>query len=582
MIIEKCYWLLCFSPLDISPSTKIFGFAEFIMALTLMLIVWMLSDVRYRFRIAVAPSRWSMNKVTFYLMLTIGILALMTEVWRAEVWWLPHTVVISYSIWQMILSLLFFGNFLTWMWYAFIRPPVYGKKNAKRYAQTLYRYILNGSSADLPVIADELSHSAKMLIRYAVNNEDKFRNDAKGDSEKEIKIPEVNEFADDILLLIANKKFCRHIIESSPVTALALFQEIGATKKYRVPIEIFAKNITIEALRNKDSFLFHESDGYYSGLLGYYKPLSQAMYANYRMVEDIGTLLDPDFSESKEWDASQWEAYCRIVLMTFRSYVMDGYGQHSFVIYRAKSKIEHSVFDLYKLNGITDGSWNNNTYQRLRVVVQFIKDAIEILNSQGTPKYLQLRIRDSQSVGSIYDNIAEIIFEVIFAVSAVREPSEHCYEMQHNSVWIELFNFDRNDGAAAKIIHFKVRRLLYNEIADMLRFPNFKGAKILAFILNVMGFEFRKEKYFRVGNALHKAVLSWTKKNYAWLHSYNPRIAEACLVDGISYDQQNQRLVKTYPAKGLRREPAYTYLELNPISSDSIVGWVAAFGNPTK
>lgn len=566
MITEKCYWLFCFIPPEVTTSTRIFGFSEFIMALALMVIVWTISDVRYRFRIGVAPS--ALYKTTYVLMAIIGLLALMTEVWRAEGWWLPRMVGMSYAIWQAILSLLFFGNFLTWMWYAFIRPPVYGKRNAKRYAETLCRYILNGSPTELPVIADELTRSAKALICYATNHENEFRSDLEtNDSKKKIKVSAVSEYADDILLLIADKKFCHHIVESSPVTALALFQEIGETKKYRVPIHIFAKNITSEALKNKDSFLFHESNGYYSGLLGYYKPLSQAMYANYRMVEDIGTLLEPGFSESQSWDASQWETYCRIVLMTFRSYVTDGYGEHSFVIYRAKSKIEHAVSDLYKLNGIADGSWNNDIYQRLRVVVQFIKDAIEILNTQGKPRYVQLRIRDRHSVGSIYDNIAKMIFEVILAAAAVREPRGNSFWIQHNSVWSELFILFNNDGAATKIIHFKVRRLLYDEISEMSAFPNFKGARILGFVLNIMGLKFRNERHFR--DALHKATLSWTKKNYVWLHSYNPRIADACLVDGITFDQENLRLVETYPAQGLRREPVYVYLELDPPYSGS-------------
>ncbi|WP_268894737.1 hypothetical protein [Hydrogenophaga sp. BPS33] len=34
------------------------------------------------------------------------------------------------------------------------------------------------------------------------------------------------------------------------------------------------------------------------------------------------------------------------------------------------------------------------------------------------------------------------------------------------------------DGPAGKVVKFKVRRLLYDEIADMKRFPNVKGAKI--------------------------------------------------------------------------------------------------------
>ena len=38
---------------------------------------------------------------------------------------------------------------------------------------------------------------------------------------------------------------------------------------------------------------------------------------------------------------------------------------------------------------------------------------------------------------------------------------------------------------------------------------------------------------------------------------------KACLVDGITYDAENRRLVKTYPAEGLRRDPQYIYLNLD-------------------
>ncbi|WP_306287340.1 hypothetical protein, partial [Pseudomonas sp. MD195_PC81_125] len=56
---------------------------------------------------------------------------------------------------------------LVWAWFAFIRPPIFGKRNTERYAQSLYRFILKGSPAELAVIADELVHSARPLIRYA-------------------------------------------------------------------------------------------------------------------------------------------------------------------------------------------------------------------------------------------------------------------------------------------------------------------------------------------------------------------------------------------------------------------------------
>lgn len=45
---------------------------------------------------------------------------------------------------------------------------------------------------------------------------------------------------------------------------------------------------------------------------------------------------------------------------------------------------------------------------------------------------------------------------------------------------------------------------------------------------------------------------------------YNPRVAEASLVDGMTYDAESLRLVRTSPAEGLRRDPSYVYFELDP------------------
>ena len=72
----------------------------------------------------------------------------------------------------------------------------------------------------------------------------------------------------------------------------------------------------------------------------------------------------------------------------------------------------------------------------------------------------------------------------------------------------------------------------------MKRFPNFKGAKILSFCLNVMGLDVRKGEFDKDDWPLHKAILSWTTKHYVWLQSDTPRVAEACLVDGITYEDR--------------------------------------------
>ncbi|CAN7593653.1 hypothetical protein LJR175_004410 [Variovorax sp. LjRoot175] len=123
---EVCYLAFCFVPLG-KETPRLFGFAEFISSLALMVIVFTITDIRYRFRVAIAPSR--LYRLTFGLMAFIGLATLLTEVWLAEGWWVPRSS-LTRSGWQAALGALFLGTFMTWVWYAFIRPPVFGRRNA--------------------------------------------------------------------------------------------------------------------------------------------------------------------------------------------------------------------------------------------------------------------------------------------------------------------------------------------------------------------------------------------------------------------------------------------------------------------
>ena len=561
MTVEQCFWGICFIPLDGS-GQKFFGFSEFLAGLALMVLAWTTADVRYRFRVRSAPI--PLLGITFSVVAAVGVLTLLTDLWRAEQWLVPKGNLLTPASWQAILGGLFLLTFLIWTWFAFIRPPTYSRHNAERFARTLYRFILKGSPAELAVIADELAYSARALVHHATDLGRQKHHRLEQEDEKK-NSPKVEEYANDLLLLIADKRLCRAIVESSPGTALAVFRAMADTKKYGIQVETFAKNIVGEALANKDSFLYHEAEGYQSGLIGYIKPLSQAMFSNYEMVETIGTLLDPDLYSKRTWDAAQWDAYCRMVLMTFRSYVEEGYSEHSSVIFWAKNYIAHAASDLYKLNDVANSAWDDELQTRLRIIIKFIKDAVEILERKGVPHNLKLRIRDKYGLVSetFYDHIASLIFEVVFAASAVTAPSLYRW-IQYSSVWSELFNFEHLKGKAGAAVKFKVRRLLYNEIADMKRLPNFKGASILRFCLNVMGLTIIPGDSHTDSRALHRAVLAWTKKNYAWLHEYNPGVAEECLGDGMTYDAENRRLVYMSPAEGLRREPIYVYLDLDP------------------
>ena len=118
--------------------------------------------------------------------------------------------------------------------------------------------------------------------------------------------------ANDLLLVIGDRRFCRTVVQSSPRTALAIFESMLETKKFGVPVETFAANLVSIAIENKDSFIYTEAEGYNSGLLGYHKPLTQAMFSNYELVATVGRIFEPDWRERRKWDADQWPHYVHL------------------------------------------------------------------------------------------------------------------------------------------------------------------------------------------------------------------------------------------------------------------------------
>lgn len=261
-------------------NNSIFGFAEFISALALLVIVYTVTDIRYKFRVSVAPI--PLFRITYYTIAIIGITALFSDIWFAKQYHLP-SILNDQILVQGLLAFVFLVIVIMWVHYAFINPSIFGKRNYKKYAQHIYHLILKGSEHDLSVMADELARSAKTIIQFSKTVPSPWERKEGAGNDK----PSIESYAYELLLLIGNKKFCRHIISSSPHTAIIIFDEMTKLKKYSLPLGQFAQNITAEALANSDSLLFHEENGYESGLLGYIKPFSNAIYGNSDLVNEL-------------------------------------------------------------------------------------------------------------------------------------------------------------------------------------------------------------------------------------------------------------------------------------------------------
>lgn len=199
-------------------------------------------------------------------------------------------------------------------------------------------------------------------------------------------------YAHDLLLLIADKRLCRAIIDSSPITALAIFEEINDQGKYGIAIETFSKNIVREALSNPNSFLYHETDAYESGLIGHLRPLSQAMFSNPKAIESIDSLLDPDLLGKRKWSAVQWDAYCRLVLVALQGYADAKILTYSRPLRRATDYLTSATSDLYTVNGLAN-SYESEPVQKLQAIMNFTKEAVKILDEHSAPKRINLRIK---------------------------------------------------------------------------------------------------------------------------------------------------------------------------------------------
>lgn len=560
---DNCATFLCFVNLDPN-APKFFGFSEFLAGLALMVLAWTIADTRYRFRIRTSPV--PLEKITFGVIALVGGLTLLTDLWRAEGWPVLKGSFISSAGWQAILAAIFFITFLAWVWFAFVRPSVFSRFTSKRYAQTLYSYIIRGDKGDLAIIADELTRSSRNLVKYASNIREVMR-DKNGEVVK-IKPRDVELLANDIFHLISDRRFCRAIVEKSPLFTLCLFRDIERSKKYEIGIDIFARNLFTEALLNTDSFLYHESDYYDSGLVGHLKPLSTAMFKNFKLIENISMMFSIDYRIRKEWSVKQFEAFCKAFLHTVSAYINEGDAEHSFVVNNALSDISSEVNNLYKVNGVAN-SWDSDPVQRLDVCINTFQEIVSKLNKRGNPFYHLLRYKDEDTGRyrnySIYDALADNMFDVIHSASYINNPWWDCWSIQHNTVLDGFFKSHKLNGKGGDIIKHKLRRLIYKEITEMERFPNFKGARMLGFVLNVLGLELRTGKTERSTKALHKCVLSWVRKNYSLLYQKNSEVALACLVETITYDEKSNEIIKTYPAKGLRKTATIVRLAIDPI-----------------
>jgi hypothetical protein len=562
--------ILCLTEASSNGSASFFGFAEFIGVFALLVIVFTIADVQYRFRISVAPI--PLPKITFWAIAVIGFGTLAADVWISQGWLVVYVPWMTLGVIQGIFAALFLATAMAWIYFAFLSPPVFSKRNAEKYGKTLFTYLLRGSESELPVIAMEVSRSAANLVEIFKDHQSEFHKQLEREKRGEKAKWNPGNYASDIMRMIGNRKFCRYVVAYSPSTAIRIFQALKTLKVYDSPLGQFAKNVSTEAILNRDSNLYHEDSHYKSGLFGELKPFTKSVYGSYKLVESLGRYhaspLDVDYELSRDWNASRLRVYARAVLTTYRDMLdEEKWHKHSYTITRAFNEFNHACRDIYTLDGLEDRQ--SDVGDRLDVVADFIKDLVSLLKEYEVKINPQFsKFNRKRTRWDIYDNLANLMSEVIYNASGISKPWWPCWHIQHNIVWSSFFD-SVDKSKTRKILTYKLRRIIYEEIIEFDKYADlksFKSARYLGIALNCMGLNLgAKSLRNRNTEPLKKFVLGWVKKNYLSLHKVSPTVAEACLMCRISFDSDKNQLVKTYASHADRR-PQFEILQLTEVT----------------
>lgn len=523
-------------------APKLFGFAELLSGLALTLLVWTIADVRYKFRIETAGFR--VRDTSIAIILALGVVVLITDLWRYSQWWMPLKGPITPEIWQFMLGLVFFAVFSTWLIVAFLRPPVFNHCNARQFGKSVESRLQRGSTGELTIVAAELIRSSSSIISHAAERA------PKGNLKTTAR-------ARELLNTIASPRFCKVFVESAPKLIISLFNEIRAQEAYGPEAENLARNVLTAAINNRDSFLFVELQHEELGLKDY--PVIRALWGDLNMVNGISMLLSPYTSRRTPWDLEQWRAYLHLVREAFATYVKGPCTMNPNSLHWAYLNIRGMYADLNADLSVQELRPDDDLFQRLQALGELIEDMVEMLDKHKAPAPLP------------HTTIAKIILDLIKAASCVRKPRPVVRKIQTKLVWEDILNSCALRSDAGTAIQSIVHEQLLNTIK---RCPDLDSVRLLGYSLNVLGFVVSKEDsdYGSTWRTLHIELLQWVRAHLAGMLRQHPRMASECFVEGMSFDAVHNRLVIRYPTDWGDVPPEYFELDPTPDEPQAAAG----------
>lgn len=552
---------ICWQAADAKQLGTVFGFAEFLTILAIFAVAYNVVDERYKFRIAVSPI--PLLNLLFCVSISSALTLVIVRVWFSNNLPIPR-LLNNPQIYETVVASILVAVLLYWLRYAYLKPPLFSRQNAQRFLNKSFQSISGGNPQELAAAAYEIGRSARQLVKEARKVE-RVRDFKNGGFKSEN--THLSELANQVLALTGDKRFCRHVAKNVPWVAEEIFREAGNNSLGTLQIVQFSRNVSSELLADPETAIHHEDEWYNSGLIGHIKPISVTVFGNSRLVEQLaayaGSPLNPLWKHRQSWSVTSWETYNRLVLLYFddklKSNMSDTVTSSDYQIFHI---YEHACNDLFRINDMVEGYYNSIEFQKLNSVVKFINGTLSLLEEHIISSNTNIRSIDRHIKSrDIYDSLAKVAYNAIIASSSVDTAEFRSWEVQHNTVWSPLMQ-DFGNSETRRIFRARLQRLIWEQIRDMERFANYRGAKIIMVCLHVMGLDLshavNKPAETR---ALKRALITWVRKNYLQLVEENPKVAEACIGGSLSFDPHKKQIIKTYNSM-LGKEPNRDILDL--------------------
>ena len=528
---EKCFGAVCFIKLP-EGIPQVFGFSEYMTGLAVMVIAWTLADYRYHFRLETAA--FPIKPVSFWALVCLGLLTIATDLWRAEGYWVLTGGFLTPVAWQGVLALSFVSLFLGWAWFGLMCPSKIGPRNAEIFKNAVQRRILSSGEPELALLADELVFSAENIVALTPVH-----------LERELEGTKLA--VRDLLLTMADPRFCNVVVSKRPILAISLYENLGERSVYPRIFDHLSKNLAVAAFTNETSVLVYETDGYDTGFWGYTKPFTRAFFGNSAIVDSVGTMFDVPYEVKQEWGKREWDLYARAILVFLEDRLKRRRDwSHSFPLHRALGSM--MGFGAFTLSEIDAKAAQDNIYfQRFARSCRLMESILDLLRDQPEIDHI-VRIKGNNF--NLLDSIAQNAFELLATASYVRNHGFLCWEVQHNMAWSSIFGRLRSESRNTRIVQKIVSRKVLDKVVELARgnWPGYDAARMLGLCINVLTLDpsldrSKVKEKDRNTFALRVAILLWMRHHFAWLYSAFPEVAQAALVEKIDYDETNSRLV---------------------------------------